>query len=191
MFTLPSPLHPAIVHFPIVLVVLGAAVAVAAVVINRWHLPWIAAALLALGGIGSYVAAETGEDAEDLAGPLTAPAHALLEQHEEAAERTEVATAIAAVLAIAAAAIGAFSARRSAGGTTDAMAAGKAETGGGVKPALGLVLRAATALAALTACYFIYETGHAGGQLVYEHGVGVKLTTGSPAGGDRTQPERH
>jgi hypothetical protein len=39
MIPIPSPLHPAIVHFPIVLILLGA-VGVA-VFIRRWHLPWL------------------------------------------------------------------------------------------------------------------------------------------------------
>jgi hypothetical protein len=34
------------VHFPIVLLLLGAAVAVAGVFFNRWHLAWVAAGLL-------------------------------------------------------------------------------------------------------------------------------------------------
>lgn len=175
MFTLPVPLHPVLVHFPIVLVLLGAAVSVVGVVINRWHLPWIAAALLALGTIGSFVAAETGEDAEGLAGPLSPAADVLLEEHEEAAERTEAASAIAALLAVAAASCSAVLAWRKGGGNGNGIVAKlQSLAGWGSLPKLGLGLRAVAALAALTACYFIYETGHAGGKLVYEHGVGVK-----------------
>jgi len=167
MFTLPTPLHPLIVHFPIVLVLLGAAVAVAAVVIRRWNLPWIAAVLLSLGTIGAWVAAETGEDAEDQAGALSTAADTLLEEHEEAAERTEAASAAAAFLAVVAATLGAFAARRNEG----VPAAGP---GWLAHPMLPPGLRAVTAVAALTACFFVYQTGHAGGKLVYEHGVGVK-----------------
>ncbi len=167
MFTLPAPLHPVIVHFPIVLVLLGAAVAVAAVVIRRWNLPWIAAVLLSLGTIGSWVAAETGEDAEDQASALSAAADTVLEEHEEAAERTEAASAAAAFVAIVAAALGVFAARRKPGVPADG-------PGWLAHPMVPSGLRAATALAALTACFFVYQTGHAGGKLVYEHGVGVK-----------------
>jgi len=174
MLTLPSPLHPAIVHFPIVLLLLGACVAVVSVVLNRWHLPWIAAVLLALGSVGAFVAAETGEDAEDLAGELAGPAKTLFEAHEEWAERTEAAGAAAAVLAIAAAGLGAFASRKSPQGNLPSVA------GPTALPKAALALRAVAAVAALTACYFVYETGHAGGKLVYEYGVGVKTTAAQP-----------
>jgi uncharacterized membrane protein len=168
MFTLPTPLHPVIVHFPIVLILVGAPVAVISIVVNRWHLPVLAAVLLALGSIGSFVASQTGEAAEELAGALAPAADTLLEAHEESAERAEVAGAIAALLAIAAASLGALALRRRA---TDDV-----RSSAGPLPKLALGLRIATALASLMACYFIFETGHAGGKLVYEHGVGVKTT---------------
>ena len=68
MIPIPNPLHPAVVHFPIVLILFGAAVACAAVVVSRWHLPAIAAVLLGLGAIGAIVATVTGEQEYEMAG---------------------------------------------------------------------------------------------------------------------------
>jgi uncharacterized membrane protein len=60
MFSLPSPLHPALVHFPIALILFGAVVAVAAVFIGRRVLPPLSAGLLAAAALGAVAAAWTG-----------------------------------------------------------------------------------------------------------------------------------
>lgn len=180
MFNLPEPLHPAVVHFPIVLILIGAAVACTAVFFPRWHLPWIAAVLLALGGIGTYIAVETGESEEETAGKLPPVAEQLLDAHEDWAERTLVVAGIAAALAIAAAGFGTGIARKTRGES-----AGLAPAPEAVSPArsdatrttrLSIIAtgaRAAAAVLALVACFFIYQTSHRGGELVYRHGVGV------------------
>lgn len=175
MFTLPNPLHPVIVHFPIALILVGAAAAAVSVILNRWHLSWFAAMLLALGSIGTFVASQTGETAEDTAGKLPAAADALLETHEEWAERTEATSAVAALFVAASASVGAIALRRKAGESRDDTAA-QVTTHPARLPKFSFALRAVAALAGLAACYCIYQTGHAGGKLVYEHGVGVKTT---------------
>lgn len=147
MFSLPSPLHPAIVHFPIVLIVLGAAVAVTAAFLRRWHLPAIAAALFTLGAIGSLVAAQTGEQ-DDKRIEKSSAVRRILHEHEEWAERTEAVTVVVALLALAAAATGRW-------------------------PIATRTLGAVTAAGALAAAWSVYQTGHYGGQLVYRHGAGV------------------
>jgi uncharacterized membrane protein len=68
MFSIPNPLHPAIVHFPIVLLLIGAAVAMVSVFVSRWHLAWVAAALLGLGVVGSFFAVKTGDSAKESVG---------------------------------------------------------------------------------------------------------------------------
>lgn len=166
MFTLPSPLHPAIVHFPIVLLLLGAVIAVAAVAIRRVSLQAFTASVLLLGTVGSYVAAETGEDDENKAKRAGPTAKAVFETHEEWAERTETAATVAAGLGLASLGLGIWVSRRT---TT-------APVGWLSSNALGLTLRSATAAAALVASYCVFEAGHAGGKLVYEHGVGVKTS---------------
>jgi len=54
--TLPNPLHPAVVHFPIVLLLLGAVAALAAAFLPRGRLPLVAAVCLSMGAVGSVAA---------------------------------------------------------------------------------------------------------------------------------------
>lgn len=150
---MPDPLHPAVVHFPIALITLGAAVALLAAVWHQRTLSLVVSLLLLLGAGGGWLSLETGEDAEHAARNLSKAAKAELHEHEEWAERTFA-------LALAAGLLGAGATlvhKRSAG-----------------------LARGATVLTALAACaagYAVYETGHHGGALVYKHGVGV----GTPA----------
>lgn len=145
---LPDPLHPAVIHFPIVLILLGAGASVFALFIRGWHLPKYTALLLVLGVAGVFVALNTGEKAEHEAKPLTLEVHEIVEEHEHWADRTRNAVALAAVLAV----VSAFLGR-------------------------GMIARGVALLAAivaLTAAYCVYETARHGGELVYENGIGVK-----------------
>ena len=160
MNLIPNPLHPALVHFPIVLILLGTVVAVAAVMIRRWHLPWLAAVLLGMGALGAVAATWSGEeDAEGDKG-RSAQAGQVLEEHEEWGERARNLALLAAAAAVTAAMLRRFP---------------KASTGVAVL----------TALAAVGASFCVAEAGHYGGKLVYEHGIGVNLdsakTGGTPA----------
>lgn len=147
---MPTPLHPAIVHFPIVLILLGTFVALAAAITARWHLRWIAAALLAGGAIGTLLASTTGEqDGEAI--EHQPHISALLDQHEDWAERTQGFSVAAGVIAIAAAAATVRS------------------------PRLARGLALASALVAVAGSFCVFQTGHYGGQLVYRHGAGVTL----------------
>lgn len=154
LLALPDPLHPAVVHFPIVLLVLGTAIAVIAAFVPRGTLPLIAAALLALGAIGTIVGVQTGEREGEMI-KETPAIEAILEEHEEWAERTQTVALIAAALAIGAVL------------TTKRW------------PKVGRTLGVVTAVGALAASYCVAEAGHYGGQLVYRHGAGVNL---APAG---------
>ena len=149
ILTLPSPLHPAVVHFPIVLIVLGAVVAVVAAYTRRWHLPGIAAALFVLGAVGSVVATQTGEREGELVGETSA-VEAILDQHENWAERTQFAAILVALLAVGAVVTSRW-------------------------PGAARGLGVATAVCALFAAVCVAETGHYGGQLVFRHGAGVNL----------------
>lgn len=142
----PDPLHPAIVHFPIVLaVLLPIFAAVAMWTIGRgttprrgWAAPVGLAAALALS---AWLAVQTGEAQEEQVERVVAeqPLHA----HEEAAETFLVASGVLA-LVIATGLIG-----------------GRAGT-----IARGLGTAAAVAFVGLAAW-----VGHSGGELVYRHGA--------------------
>jgi uncharacterized membrane protein len=148
MGAMPDPLHPAIVHFPIVLILLGTVGAAVAVVWRKHYLPVIAAVLLGLGAIGAWVAVETGESDGGLVESSSAQAESLLDSHEDWAQRTLTAAAIAAVAAAASAGLFRF-------------------------PRAARAVGAAAAIGAILSSYAVYETGHRGGTLVYKHAAGV------------------
>jgi uncharacterized membrane protein len=161
MIPIPSPLHPALVHFPIVLILIGAAVAVMAVFLRRWHLPSLAAGLLLAGAVGAMAATWSGEEADEGAGEVTAQAEKILEDHEEWGERTRNLSIVAGLIAAGAAAVR--------------------------HPKISRGLGIAAAVAGLAASYAVAVTGHYGGQLVYQHGVGV--STSAPS--DPAAARRH
>jgi uncharacterized membrane protein len=152
----PDPLHPAVVHFPIVLLLLGAPLAVVAVFFRGHHLPSLAAVVLLLGACGAVVATVTGGNDEEVAGELVGNGEGILEEHEEWGERARNLGLIAAVLAMASAAL----ARQ---------------------PAAGRIVGAIAAVVAIAAALAVAQAGHYGGQVVYKLGVGVN-TPASGAG---------
>lgn len=152
---LPSPLHPAVVHFPIVLMVFLPLVAAGALwAIRRaasprriWAAPVVLAAPLA---VSAWVAVQTGESQErQIESRVAEPA---MEAHEEAGERFLILSGI--VLAISALGL--------VGGT------------------VGRAARATTTAAAFGLLVAGYAVGHSGGQLVYGQG-GLAAVAGSPA----------
>jgi uncharacterized membrane protein len=145
---IPDPLHPALVHFPIVLILLGTGLSILAVFWRKGYVPIFAAALLVMGALGAWAAVASGKSDGGLVENSSAGVGALLEAHETWAERTLTAAAIAAV--IAAGSVALFRFPRAARGVA-----------------------VAAALAAMVAAWTVYETGHRGGALVYQHGAGV------------------
>lgn len=143
---LPNPLHPAVVHFPIVLVVLLPLVALGALwaircgasVRRAWAVPLAFAAALAAS---AWVAVETGEAEEDRVERVVG--EAALHEHEEAAERFLVLSG--ALLLVAAAGL----------------------TGG----PLGRAGRLLSTVGAFGLIVAGVQVGAAGGELVYEHGA--------------------
>lgn len=158
MIPFPSPLHPAVVHFPIALLILGLVLAVGAVFVRRWRLPWLAALVLVAGALGSIVATVTGGEDEERVNESSPGTEQVLEAHEEWGETTRNAAVFGAVLAVSAAL------------TANIRVVGRA-------------LSVLTAVVALSAAYSVAQAGHYGGELVYRHGAGVN-TTGAPAPGD-------
>ena len=101
---IPDPLHPAIVHFPIVLAVLAPLLAAGAFwAIQSEHLPrrsWLGIVILQVVLVGTvWIATETGEHEEDRVERVVAERH--IEEHEEAAERFLALAALALPLAAA------------------------------------------------------------------------------------------
>jgi hypothetical protein len=157
---LPNPLHPAIVHFPVVLAFLLPIFAVGALwTIRRGAQPRRAWAVpLALAGalmLSAWAAAQSGEAQEERVERVVADAP--LDVHEEAAEVFIAASAVVLLLMMAGLAPG---------------IAGKSARVIGTVGALALVGGAAW-------------VGHSGGQLVYQHGAATAYT-----GSDAGQPGR-
>ena len=162
MIPFPEPLHPAVVHFPVALLLLGASVAVLAVFIRRWHLPLFAAILLSLGAVGAVIAVATGEEEEEKVEHAIPAAEPVLEEHAHWGEGARNAGILAALLAVVAAVLV-------------------------KKPFGGRVLSALTACVALVAAYYVAQAGHFGGDLVYRHGAGV-MSGGQTMGSGESSP---
>lgn len=145
------PLHPLVVHFPVVFAVLAPVFAIGALVaIKRGSRPLVAwgitAALVAALSGSSFVALETGEDQEEAVENVV-PGSAL-DTHEDAADRFFTLSLV--LLGVTAAG---FLPRRA--GT-----------------AARLVATAGTLVMVVAG----YQVGHSGGSLVYEHNAGSAYT---------------
>lgn len=156
MPSLPDPLHPVIVHFPIVFAALlpWIALAVALAAARGW-LPqraWagvvLAAALVAGAG---WMAEETGED--QLKRVEKVVAKDLIERHANRADRFVDLAVLTAGLAL----------------------------GGLVGGRWGRVLRLATIVAAVGVLGAVVLTGKSGGELVYKHGAANAYLPHAPA----------
>ena len=143
---IPNPLHPVIVHFPIVFAVILPVAAIVALWLLRrrpqsrvlWALP----VLLAVGlAVSSFFAVRTGEAQEDRVEEVVG--ERVMHGHEEAGERMLLFSAIVAGLAL----VGL------AGGS------------------LGVAGRYLTTAGAVGIALAGYQVGRSGGELVYEHGA--------------------
>lgn len=158
---IPDPLHPVIVHFPVVLAVLAPLLAAGTFwAIQSERLPrrsWAGIAIFQLVLVATiWIATETGEHEEDRVERVVAERH--IEEHEESAERFLVLAAL--VLPLAAA----------------GMLAGK----------VGAINRALTVALSLVVLLAGGYTGHSGGELVYRHGAAAAYTQSGPGEADST-----
>lgn len=163
---LPTPLHPAIVHFPIVLMVFLPIVALVTLwVIRRGASPFRAWAVpVALAGaltLSAWAALATGESQEDAVSD--AVGEAAVATHEEAAERFLALSGLVLVVM----------------------------AGGLLRDRIGRTLRIAATVASLALVAAGIQVGHSGGQLVYPEGTmrGIAGTGGMTGAGERTGVE--
>ena len=150
MITLPDPLHPAIVHFPIALLIIGSLVAIGAVFTTKLNIRFWCAMILAAGALGAAAATWSGEEDEEKIEGISAAMNETLEEHEEWGERARNLGILSAVFAIAALVT-----------TPKSLKVSRA-------------LTVITAVVSITASYAVMEAGHYGGELVYKHGAGMK-----------------
>jgi uncharacterized membrane protein len=149
---LPDPLHPAIVHFPVVLAFLlpiSAAVAIwtirkGARPMRAWMVPLAIAAGLTLS---TWVSVQTGESQGEKVERVVQEQP--LESHEEAAEAFLTGSAVLLVIA----------------------------TAGLLRGPIGTVSRIAATAGAVALVAGAAYVGHTGGQLVYKYGAASAYTT--------------
>lgn len=142
---IPDPLHPAVVHFPVVLIMAGAVLALILWVRPGRAMALAAAIVLVLAAISSQLAVTTGEWDEE-AGERAS--EAVFEAHEEAAEVTRTLAFLTAAAGIAAWWV--------------------ISRGRWRRMAAVIVV-----LLALSSVAMVARAGHLGGKLVYQYGAGV------------------
>lgn len=156
---LPNPLHPAVVHFPVVLAFLVPLFVAGAVwAIRRganarraWALPLGAAIALA---VSAWVAVQTGEAQDERVERVVS--EQAIESHEELAEGFLAASAGVAAIALV----------------------------GLVGGAAGRTARVLTGVGAVALVVMVARVGHSGGQLVYKYGAANAYAAQSGPGTD-------
>ena len=151
-------LHPIIIHFPIVLLLIAPLFVILGMVkLDRWKLFSVSALILmTLGSAAAFIAVSTGEAAAELA-EKTPQIGAAIEHHGDLAEDTRLAfsilTVVFTVIVIGPALIKRTLPRR-----------------------LRLGLHGVFLVAYLGACLILARTGHEGGMLVHQLGVRAIMT---------------
>ena len=159
------PLHPLIVHFPIVLTFLLPISIVAALWAVRkgtpprrgWSFPVIVAAALA---VSAFVASRTGESEEERVERVVT--ENAIETHEEAAERFVVLSGVLLVVSLA----------------------------GFLPRTVGQAARIVTTAGALGLVAAGVQVGHSGGTLVYREGAASAYTNAAAPAGERASAPR-
>lgn len=172
------PLHPLIVHIPVVLIPLAFIVAILALVRPSWrHWALPATAILALvSGIGVQLAESSGEGLESLG-----EHSALIERHSQLAEQTGPLVLIFFLLA-AGAAVAHYLANRE-----DAATSPRTQT----LTKMLVPLCALSVLMGAVSSVWVYRTGHSGAESVWKGEGGEKKDGGTKdkEGGEKSGDE--
>jgi uncharacterized membrane protein len=158
MFEIPDPLHPAVVHFPIVLIFLGTFLSILTIFTRRGALPQFTAVILILAAGGAQLAVNTGGDQVDEIIQRMPDSKPLVLVHAEWGMKMRMAAvigAISALVALASYRLGRFR----------------------------QVLAFITTVIAAWACFCAFKAAEHGGAMVYHHGVGVKIAPIVPGAG--------
>lgn len=149
-----AKLHPAMVHFPIGLLLAAALFDAGCLVFRRFlWLDRTAAALMTLGGIALGAAYLAGERAAEAAAPVTGIAQGVLADHEDLAMLSLIAWGAAIALRLFVSWLGRDD----------------------LEVQLGIFRLAALILVFAASALLILTAFH-GGQLVYDHGIGVSMS---------------
>lgn len=144
--------HPQLVHFAIVLAIVGVLLRIVSLSGRaQWTNP-AAALLLIAGGIAAYLTAQSGIDAHGPIERIPGAAEAV-EAHEEWGKRARWVFGLIAIVELVAVLVRANVAKG---------------------------LRVLTALGGLAGLWVIYETGEHGGELVYDYAGGPGIRSGKP-----------
>jgi len=150
----PIALHPAVVHFPIALLMVAAVFDSACLVLRRYlWLDRAATALLIIGSVGLGAAYLTGLRAEKLAAPVTGAAQGVLAEHESLALITLGGAGAALLTKLLVTWLGRHDLRVQVG-----------------------IFRLAALILIYGTVFVLALTAYHGGQLVFDHGVGVSLS---------------
>lgn len=151
---MPYPLHPAVVHFPIALLVLGALLALIGIVWRNHSLQVFTAFIFVLGTVAAYYTDQTGGKAFEAYNTYHPEGYPVLRQHADNAHNLVRASYVTA----------------------------------GISFLLPLIYRkrklnrfgqALLLIAAGVALYYVYQTGHHGGHLIYQELVKLPRLEGS------------
>ena len=151
MFEIPDPLHPSIVHFPIVLIFLGTLLSILTIFTRRGALPQFTVFILILAAASAQFAVITGGDQTDDVIQRMPEARPLIYRHAEWGERMRTVAVVAACSAVL------------------ALAFYRART-------FRRVVAFLTAIIAAGACYCALEAAERGEEMVYHHEVGIENT---------------
>jgi len=164
MLEIPDPIHPAIVHFPIVLVFLGTLISILTIFTRRGALPQFSAFILILAAGGAQLAVITGGDQVDDLVQRMPESRPFLLHHAESGELARTAAVVAACSAVV------------------ALAFYKART-------FRRVMAFVTTIIAAGACYFALQAAENGEEMVYHHGVGTQWKPAKSSAKPSSSPE--